>query len=142
MEAFMAYQGYLLKVGNYIIPTNRYIRADSYKIASKIQDLDSYRDENGTLHRFALEKISEVIEFETPAMLTNITMTTLWNNIRKNYIVAKERKVRATYYVPETDSYATKTMYFADPEYSIYSNSEGIIRYNPLTIQLIGYGED
>lgn len=46
----MAYSGFLIKVGDYTVPF-RYIEAKKYKCSIKGQDLDSYRDANGILHR-------------------------------------------------------------------------------------------
>ena len=48
------YQGYLLKIGNYIVP-DKYIRADSYSPYVNMQDVGAYTDANGYLHRNAVE---------------------------------------------------------------------------------------
>ena len=66
----MAYRGYLVKVGDYIIP-NSIIQANSYKPSLKGQDLDSYRDLDGKLHREALANFAPKVEFNTRPMLTN-----------------------------------------------------------------------
>ena len=52
----MAYSGFLIKVGNYTVPF-RYIEAKKYKCGIKGQDLNSYRDANGVLHREALSNV-------------------------------------------------------------------------------------
>lgn len=116
-----------------------YIKFDSYSIARRVQDLDSYRDANGVLHREALEHVPLDIEFETPAMMTNITYADFMSNIRTNYTKPQERRVIVTAYVPETDNYVTQEMYFADPEPSIYMIKRNVIYYNPIRVSIIGY---
>lgn len=134
----MAFEGYLVKVGNYEIPT-KYIRADSYSAYRNIQDLDSYRDANGELHRTALSHVPNKIEFETPAMLTNSDFADLIGNIQNNYTIAAERRVNVTMYVPETDSYVTQDMYMPDITPRIYGVFNGVIKYNPIRLAFIGY---
>lgn len=136
----MGYSGFLIKVGEYTIPAKRFIKAQSYNVTRNIQDVDSYRDANGVLHREALDHIVEKVEFETPAMLTNKDMAELFGKISENYIVPKERKVLATIYVPETDKYVTSEMYMPDSQFSIYGVFDDVIKYNSVRIAFIGYG--
>ena len=81
----MAYSGFLIRIGDYIIPT-KYIKAESYSAYVNMQDVDDYTDANGYEHRNAVELKAEKIEFETPAMLTNTTFTDLISNIQANYV--------------------------------------------------------
>ena len=135
----MAYQGYLIKVGGYTISGKKYIKAESYNVTKNIQDLDSYRDANGVLHRTALDHAPLKIEFETPPLLTNEDIGELFSNIRENSLVLKERKVSVTAYVPELDDYVTQEMYMPDPKFSIYGVFDNVIKYNPVRIAFIGY---
>lgn len=134
----MAYQGYFIKVGKYVIPT-KYIKVQSYKATLSVLDLDSYRDANGVLHRVALAHRVNKIEFETPAMLTNTEMAELLGNIRDNYTVSAERKFGGTFYVPELDGYVSQDMYMADPSFNVYGILNGVIRYSPVRIAFIAY---
>ena len=136
----MAFQGYLVKVGDYIIPY-KYIKFDSYSVFMSITDLDSYRDAYGELHRNALDHKPNKCEFETPAMLTNDEFATLMTNIRSNYTVASERKANVTLYIPETDSYVTQEMYMPDIKPSIYRYNKhtGKLQYNAIRLAFIGY---
>jgi len=136
----MAFQGYLIKVGTYIIPF-KYIKFDSYSVFMSITDLDSYRDAYGVLHRNALEHRPNKVEFETPAMLTNEEFATLMSNIRSQYTVASERKASVTVYIPELDNYITQDMYMPDIKPSIYRyNSKlGSLQYNSIRLAFIGY---
>lgn len=135
----MAYQGYLIKVGDYVISGKKFIRADSYSATLIVQDLDSYRDMEGKLHRTALNHRVNKIEFETRAMLTNKQMEELLENIRQRYTNENERRVSATVYVPELDSYMTQDMYLTDLNFSIYGVFNNIIYYNPIRFAFIAY---
>lgn len=133
------YQGWLIKVGNYIIPTDKFIKFNSYSVFESVADLDSYRDSNGYLHRNALAHRSLKVEFETPPMLTDLDMAVLMANIRANYVKPAERKATVTVYNPESDSYITQDMYMPDITYSIYGNYGGRIHYNAIRLAFIGY---
>lgn len=135
----MPYAGYLIKVGNYEIPTDKYIKVQSYKATLSVQDLDSYRDANGVLHRTALEHRVNKVEFETPAMLTNAQMTELFKNIANNYTVPAKREFIGTFYVPEIDEYVSQEMYMSDPAFTIYAIMDGVIKYNPVRVAFIAY---
>lgn len=136
----MAYSGFLIKVGDYIIPANKYVKADSYSVYRNIQDLDSYRDANGVLHRNVLSHVANKVEFETPAMLTNVEFASLMKNIQRNYISSfEERKALVTLYIPEIDDYVTQEMYMPDVKPTIYGTYGGIVRYNAVRIAFIGY---
>ena len=135
----MSYQGWLIKVGNYTIDTQKYIRADSYKTSVKPIDLDSYTDGYGVLHRNVLEHVPTKTEFETPEMLTNADMSALMAGISSNYTVPIERKANVTVYVPEYDDYITQEMYLVDPEFQMYGNYHGVIHYRPVRLCFIAY---
>ena len=134
----MGYQGYLIKVGDYTIPY-KYMKAESYKTVSSVQDVDPYRDGNGVLHRNAVEHRVNKAEFETPAMLTDDEVSELISAIKMNYIDENERKVLATMYSCELGEYIEQEMYMADIEFNIYGCYGGKLRYNPFRIAFISY---
>jgi len=134
----MAYDGFLIKVGNYTIP-HSVIRLESYQVYRSVQDLDSYADANGQLHRTALEHVPCKVEFETPALMTASVFADLMNNIRGQFVNALERKGLVTLYVPETDSYETQYMYMPDIQPTIYSVHTGQPQYNSIRLAFIGY---
>lgn len=134
----MAYNGFLIKVGNYAIPF-KYMKADSYTAYRSIQDLDSYRDANGVLHRTALTHVPNKVEFETPAMLTDKTFSELMSNIQTNFTNANERKASVTMYVPETNEYVTQDMYMPDITPKIYHADSKKIQYDSIRLAFIGY---
>lgn len=106
----MAFQGYLIKVGNYTIPL-QFIKLESYtSMPDQRQDLDSYRDADGYLHRNVLPHTATKIEFETPYMRRN-DMQALIQGIRSNFTSNLARSCTVTYYDDETDDYKTGTFY-------------------------------
>lgn len=135
----MSFAGYLVKVGDYTIPADKYIKSQTYKVTLNVQDLDSYRDANGVLHRVALSHRVGKVEFETPAMMTNVQMAELFNNIANNYSVPAERKFVGTFYVPELDAYLSQDMYMSDPAFTIYGIFDDVIKYSSVRIAFIAY---
>lgn len=134
----MAYSGWLIKAGNYIIDSKKYIKSDSYSPYVNMQDLDPWTDANGYVHRTAVDLKAMKVEFETPAMLTNFEFSELMRNIQANYSAPKARQLILTAYIPEYDDYITQTAYLADFQPQIYGNYGGIIRYNPIRLAFIG----
>lgn len=134
----MAYSGFLLKIGNYTIPADKFIRAQSYQAYANMQDVDPWTDANGYLHREAVELKALKAEFDTPAMLTNTEFAELMRNIRENYINATARTCMITAYIPEYDDYVTQIGYMADFQPQMYSTAGGIIRYNAVRLSFIG----
>lgn len=134
----MAYAGYLIQVGNYKIP-HSWIRAETYVVTKNGQDLDSYRDANGVLHRNALEHWVAKAEFETPALKTNKEVATFMNNISSNYTNTVEKKANVTMYIPELDDYVTQEMYVPDIPFTLYSADANEVKFNQFRVAFIGY---
>lgn len=134
----MAYSGFLIKIGDYTIPANKFIKAESYSPYVNMQDLDDWPDANGFLHREAVELKALKVEFETPAMLTNTELTELMTNIKANFTNAKGRECMITAYIPEYDDYVTQLGYMADFQPQIYGTYGGVIHYNPIRLAFIG----
>lgn len=134
----MAYQGYLIKIDDWIIPKS-WIKAETYSVLRSGQDLDSYRDADGKLHRTALEHFLTKVEFETPPLKTNTEVTEFMENIQSRYTNETEKKVNATVYIAETDSYETHEMYVSDITFQIYYADDEIIKYNSFRVAFIEY---
>lgn len=133
------YRGYFLKVGDYTIPF-KYMKAQSYSGTLYGQDLDSYRDADGELHREALEKVAPKAEFETPPMMTDEDVNVFLSNIRRNYIDAREKKASVTMWIQELNKYVTHDMYIPDITFTPYYADKNKIIYNPTRIAFISYG--
>ncbi|MBQ8804111.1 MAG: hypothetical protein IJZ53_10790 [Tyzzerella sp.] len=134
----MAYSGFLVKVGDYELPL-KFIKADSYSVYRNTQELDSYRDANGKLHRSALEHMPNKVEFDTVSMLTNVQFEEFMSNIRNQYTSTVERKASVTLYIPEINDYVTQDMYMPDIQPTIYLANNEIIKYNSVHVSFIGY---
>lgn len=133
----MAYNGYLLQIGGYIVPMT-FIRIESYAVTYSTMDLDPYRDANGVLHRNALgHKVGNLV-FETPYMYQR-DFAAVMANIRSQYTNAIEKRVVATFYVPELDEYLTQEMYLPDIQVQIMQNSPNGLVYGNTQINLIAY---
>ncbi|RHC12347.1 DUF6711 family protein [Roseburia intestinalis] len=135
----MAYSGFLIKVGSYTIPF-RYIEAKKYKCSIKGQDLDSYRDANGVLHREALSNVAIKVEWETPNDIDEAALRPLMDSIRSQYSNATEKKALVTAWMPEIGNYVTMDCYLPDVEYQIDYADENTVKYGAFRLAFIGYG--
>lgn len=133
----MAYKGYLFKVGNYTFPL-KYIKADSYSAYVNMQDLEPWTDADGYEHRNAVELKALKVEFETVAMLTNITLTEILSNIQRNYTSEKARECMVEAYIPEYDDYVTQRGYLSDFTPQMYYADDKVVKYNPIRLAFIG----
>lgn len=134
------YSGFLLKIGNEIF-NMKYIKEKTYKGYVSVQDLDSYRDANGLLHREALSHVPIKCEFET-IPLNNEQYEQIMDMIRRNYINELERKVTITAFILEYNGYVTQDAYMAEPQPQIQTIKDNKIQYAPLRIAFIGYWYD
>lgn len=135
----MAYGGFLIKVGDYTVPF-RYIEAKKYKTGIKGQDLDSYRDANGKLHREALKNVSLKTEWETPSNIDETALRPLMDNIRRQYTDRTEKKALVTAWMPEIGDYVTMDCYMPDVEFTVDYADESKVKYASFRIAFIGYG--
>jgi hypothetical protein len=134
----MAYSGFLLKVGDYEIDAERFIKQGTYSPYVNMQALDPYTDANGYEHIDAVELKAVKVEFETPAQLTSDEFAELMSGIRKNYIEEDGRKCIITAYIPEYDTYVTQTAYLTDFKPVVYAEIDDILYYNPIRMAFVG----
>ena len=133
----MAYNGYLIKVGNYKIPADRFIKTESYSAYVNMQDYEPWTDANGYLHRQVVDLKALKVEFETP-ILTNTEFNELYSNIKNNLSKPNERGCTIEVYIPEYDDYVTQYGYLADFTPQIYRIEGNTIWYNPIRFAFIG----
>jgi len=140
----MGFNNYLVRFGGatgaFTITGAKYIDYGSYSAVRKVQDVDSYRDANGVLHRNTIEHVPIVVSFNT-LHLTNEELAVLMAGITSNYSHELERKVLVTAFCPETNDYVSQEMYWAEPEITIESidMNRGVIKYAPIKMKFIGY---
>ncbi len=132
----MAFNGrYYLKVGDYPIPLE-FMAYKTYTSApDQTQDLDSYRDADGKLHRNVLPHTAAKVEFET-TYLTNSQFRTLISNIRRNMTDLVAKDVSLQYYDEWTDSYKTGSFYMPGTMEFTHFNKA---MYEPVRIAFIEY---
>lgn len=133
----MAFNDYLIQVGSYQIP-NKFIKYDSWSSTYETQDYDSYRDENGLLHRNALADRKMKVEFNTPYIYKS-DFDTLMAGIRGQFITAKEQDANVTAYIDEIADYVTQRCYLVNVNPKVAQNSPNGIIYQPTRICFIAY---
>lgn len=131
----MAYSGWLVKIGDYIISTDKYIKSDSYSAYINTQALDPWTDASGYEHIDYVDLEAMKIEFETLPMLDD-QYWEMMGNIRNNLF--EKRKCNVTAYIPELHTYITQTCYLVDSRPKIYSIKDGKILYDSFSIAFVG----
>jgi len=135
----MAYGGYLLKIGNYEFP-KQWIEAETFKVVKGIQDLDSYRDANGVLHRNALSHQIYKVEFQIRENIKASEYNVIMSAISSRYTKPEERKLQIDAYIPESGTYTGLIdVYMPDPEVIIKRIIEGDLIYKTIRFAFIGY---
>lgn len=134
----MSYQGYMFQFGSYKF--SRMIRADTYKITPNArQDLDSYRDANGELHRTALDHTATSVTFTIPAHKER-EHEEMMSAIRSSYINEKERDAQCSYYDPETCTYKTGHFYIdSNWTFQVYGTYDGQITFQEYEVSFVEY---
>lgn len=129
----------LLTFGSYAIP-NMCIEAGTYKVApNRRQDLDTYRDADGILHRTALSHTATTIEFTT-GYLYESEMNGLMAGLKSNYINYNERDANCTYYDPENNNFRSGHMYLdSNLQFGIHDIINGEKIYEPVKFSFVEY---
>jgi hypothetical protein len=104
---------------NAVIPIpNKYISLTSYvSTPHQRQDLDSYQDNLGKLHRNTLQHTRSKLEWSTPP-LTEREIKDLQDIIESAIINAKERKGRVIHYCFDTHTYENGEFYMPDMSFT------------------------
>jgi hypothetical protein len=120
----MAFNGsWYIKVGTYAIPLS-IMKYGSYKSApAQRQDMDSYVDANGYLHRNPLEHTRSKLEFTT-IILSELEFRQFMDNITAQYTNGLEKKVHLTYYEEEYGNYVEGDFYMPATQEYPYLNKE------------------
>lgn len=135
----MAYNGYLLKIGNWTFPTE-YIEADTYDCTpNQRQDIDSTVTATGEMWRNVLPHTRSKVEFKTPP-LTLAQQVVIMTHLRNAWIAAGSelyRECNIQYYDMETDTYKTMRCYTPDIQWQIMNITDEDIQYNRTRIAFI-----
>lgn len=134
----MAYAGYLVKVGDYTVPF-KFIRPKSFKAVWSTNDLESYRDADGELHRQALSRKTLKVEWNIPAMSSDEVEEFL-AGIQDEYTNDDEKCALVTAWMPEIGAYVTDKCYLASSiTFTIASANETSLEYEETRVAFIGY---
>jgi hypothetical protein len=109
---------------------NKYISITSYvSTPHQRQDIDSFQDNLGHLHRNTLEHTRSKLEWNTPP-LTEREFLDLQNIFNSGIINAKERKAKIIHYCFDTHTYEQGEFYIPDITFTplrIYPNGEVLL---------------
>lgn len=154
----MAYEGYLVKIGDYPVPF-KFIKYETFQAVWSVVDFDSYRDANGELHRDSVsDRRTMKVEWETPD-LSETEIRELFSNIKAEFTDAKAKSCIVKAWMPEEGVYKEDKCYLtSDVNFTIRSAEEDKtylhkypantphvtttpfeIRYNPVRLAFIGY---
>lgn len=116
------------------------IKAESFKITPNArQDLDSYRDADGLLHRTALNHTATVIEFDVIPMREG-EMRGLLDSMTSSYINYNERDAQCSYFDPETGTMKSGHFYLdSNLSFGYYGVFDGEIQYSETHFKFVEY---
>lgn len=135
-----AFQGWLLKFGNEILP-NEFISYDDYtSTPNQRTEVEAYRDLNNLLHRDTSPNFKTKIEFNTrPLWLSEkVRMQKIFSS---GLVNKGERKYSITVWDDEENTYKTGLFYMPDVDYKIIDVDEETnnILYNKCRFAIIEY---
>ena len=119
-----------MKINGKIVP-HKYI-AEYNSTPSRIQDLDSYVDSNGLLHRNVLEHMRSTIVFKTPPLY-------MQDKIALQSLIPSRIKVSVEYWNDIDNSYTMGYFYIPDTQFDILLIEGNKMIYSPITFELIEY---
>lgn len=128
----MAYEGYLIKIGNWQVPWN-YIQGDTYDVSPNRTKVKEFTDYNGDRHVVYSKNLYTVVQFETPKnfKLTNDDIAA----IREALELARDVETYTYlvhYYNPRTGAVEMMNCTLDDLTYTVYSANERNIFYAPM----------
>lgn len=135
----MVFEGFLMKAFETTFP-HKYIQISTYQTTpSQRQDLDSYQDSKGNLHRTVVPHDRSKIVFKT---MDNLKLAekqeiqAFFNGAMTN---ARERKITLTYWNDEDNMYKMGSFYIPDVTYPIKRIMGNDIVYDSVEYHLIEY---
>lgn len=119
---------------------NKYISITSYiSTPHQRQDLDSYQDNLGRLHRNTLTHTRSKLEWNTPP-LTEREILELQNIINSGIINEKERKAKIVHYCFDTHTYEKGEFYIPDITFTpLKINPNGEVLMDKIRLAFIEY---
>lgn len=141
------YNGYLIKIKgiegselhywDYSIP-NSAIIWESYKATYSTLDGDSKRNGTGRLKRKTYKHKVAHCTFTFKPM-TNSEFASIWDLVRARYVKQRQKKVKASIWVPEINNYIEDYFYVPDTEFTIQKIEGNTVKYTQTDVEFIGY---
>lgn len=135
----MAFNGYLVKIGEYEFPMNHIIEK-SYTAKVNTLEENTENDSAGYLHRGAILQRVPKVSFKT-LPITDSELDAIRRGMRTNYTIPEERKANCSVWIPEWGEYVEQEMYVSDTDYNIDYVVGNEIYYDSIQFTLTGYGE-
>lgn len=143
----MAYEGYLIKIKaisgsqtadwDYTIPMGAIIY-ESYKATYSVLDEDAKRSGTGRLRRTTYPHKVGHCKF-TFRQMNNTQLFGILEMIQLHYIKKRQKKVKASIWIPELNNYVTDYFYIPDIEFTILKTEGNKVIYSATEMELIGY---
>lgn len=144
----MAYAGYLIKIKaieggpaiasfDYVIPANKIIW-ESYKATYSTLDGDSKRSGTGRLKRKTYKHQVGHCSFSFKPM-SNTELWDIWEMVKARYVKKRQKKVKASIWMPELNNYVEDYFYVPDIEFTIQKIENNKVLYAQTDVEFIGY---
>lgn len=135
----MAWQGYLVKIGDWVVP-DEYIQFETYKTGSNKEKLDDWINYAGQRHAVYNNEYQTVVRFSTESefKLTNREIGEFMDalNAARGDDSVFGNNVDAyllTYYSPALDDYVSHYFTLDELEFTVWGYDENEITYAPVT---------
>ena len=118
---------------------NKYISLTSYvSTPNQRQDLDSYQDNLGKLHRNTLDHTRSKLEWNTPPLFER-ELLSLQNILNSGIINSKERKLKIIHYCFDTHTYEQGEFYLPDITFTPLLIRNGEVLMDKVRLAFIEY---
>lgn len=118
---------------------NKYISLTSYvSTPNQRQDLDSYQDNLGKLHRNTLEHTRSKLEWNTPPLFER-ELLSLQNILNSGIINLRERKLKIIHYCFDTHAYEQGEFYMPDITFTPLLIRNGEVLMDKVRLAFIEY---
>lgn len=144
----MAYAGYLVKIKaieggapiasfDYTIPLGSIVW-ESYKATYSTLDGESKRNGTGRLKRKTYKHQVAHCSF-TFMPMSNTELWQIWEMVKARYVKKRQKKVKASIFVPELNDYIEDYFYVPDIEFNIRKVNRNTVEYTTTDVEFIGY---
>ncbi len=136
----MAYDGWLLKIGDWIVP-NTYIQPETYKVGNNKEKIYDKPDYDNVRHTVYTQNKSATIEFDTAKNfnLSDIDVGKIQEALEDARVTTGDLNKNAyklKFYDPSTDSYVTDRYFTLEPLiYTVSKVGPHRVFYYPISFE-------